>query len=115
MIGIVSTLLIAAGFFFFFATSIGIIRFPDFYCRMHAAGKGDTLSTLLMLTGLALLNLEHFSVAALLVSIKIMFIVVFIFMASPTASHAILDAGFSSGDAPWVRKDGEETAGEEER
>ena len=111
MIGIVSALLLAAGFFFFLATSIGIIRFPDFYCRMHAAGKGDTLSTLLMLTGLALLHVEHFSGAALLVSIKIMFIAVFIFLASPTACHAILDAGFSSGDAPWVRKDRDETAG----
>jgi multicomponent Na+:H+ antiporter subunit G len=114
MIGIVSALLIASGFCFFLATSIGILRFPDFYCRMHAAGKGDTLSTLLILTGLALLHLEHFSGAAMLVSIKIMFIAVFIFMASPTASHAILDAGFSSGDAPWVRKDGEGKPGKEE-
>lgn len=103
MIEVISIVLISAGFLFFFATSVGVVRLPDFYCRMHAAGKGDTLSTVLILTGLALYNLAHFSGDALLVSVKIMFIAVFIFLASPTASHAILDAGFESGAEPWTR------------
>ena len=103
MIEVISIVLISAGFLFFFATSVGVVRLPDFYCRMHAAGKGDTLSTVLILTGLALHNLTHFSGDALLVSVKIMFIAVFIFLASPTASHAILDAGFESGAVPWTR------------
>jgi len=103
VIEVISIVLISAGFLFFFATSVGVVRLPDFYCRMHAAGKGDTLSTVLILTGLALYNLAHFSGDALLVSVKIMFIAVFIFLASPTASHAILDAGFESGAEPWTR------------
>jgi len=101
---IIAIVLITAGFFFFCATSIGIIRFPDFYCRLHAAGKGDTLSTVLILAGLALLNLNHFSGETLLVSLKIMFIAVFIFMASPAATHAILNAGYQSGVEPWAQK-----------
>ena len=104
MIGIISVALLAAGFFFFLATSIGLIRFPDFYCRMHAAGKGDTLSTLLMLTGLALLHIEHFSGGALLVSLKIMFIAVFIFLTSPTSTHAIARAA-RRRDLPLWTKD----------
>ncbi len=103
MIEVISIVLISAGFLFFFATSVGVVRLPDFYCRMHAAGKGDTLSTVLILTGLALYNVNHFSGDTLLVSVKIMFIAVFIFLASPTASHAILDAGFESGAEPWTR------------
>lgn len=103
MIDALTIALMVSGFFFFVATAIGIIRFPDFYCRMHAAGKGDTLSTVLMLSGLALHNLEHFSGEALLVSAKIVFIAVFIFMASPTATHAIIDAGYESGVAPWSK------------
>lgn len=98
---IIAMVLISAGMFFFLSTSIGLIRFPDFYCRMHAAGKGDTLSSLLMLCGLALLALNHFSVATLLVSLKIIIISIFIFLASPTATHAIMDAGFESGIKPW--------------
>ncbi|MBU0755833.1 MAG: monovalent cation/H(+) antiporter subunit G [Planctomycetes bacterium] len=107
MINLIAMALLVVGFFFFVATAIGVIRFPDFYCRMHAAGKGDTLSTVLMLSGLALYNLSHFSGETFLVSAKIIFIAVFIFMASPTATHAIIDAGYESGLKPWT-KDGEE-------
>ena len=39
------------GLVFFLGTAVGMVRFPDFYTRMHAAGKGDTLSTMLMLAG----------------------------------------------------------------
>ena len=39
------------GLIFFFGSAVGMVRFPDFYTRMHAAGKGDTLSTMLMLGG----------------------------------------------------------------
>ncbi|MBT3785210.1 sodium:proton antiporter, partial [bacterium] len=36
---------VLSGLFFFFGTSVGLLRFPGFYTRMHAAGKGDTLSS----------------------------------------------------------------------
>ena len=104
MIDVLTVALMLLGFLFFLATAVGIIRFPDFYCRMHAAGKGDTLSTTLILGGLALYNLSHWSGDALLVSLKIAFIAVFIFMASPTATHAIIDAGYEYGEKPWTRK-----------
>lgn len=104
MIDAFTIVLMLLGFLFFFATAVGIIRFPDFFCRMHAAGKGDTLSTMLILGGLALYNLSHFSGGALLVSVKIMFIAVFIFMVSPTATHAIIDAGYEYGEKPWSKE-----------
>ena len=95
--------------FFFFATTIGLLRLPDFYSRMHAAGKGDTLSSLLILLALMLYNFHEVNLANLLVAIKILLIVVFIFMASPTATHAITDAGFESGAKPWTKKPEEES------
>lgn len=107
IIDAITILLLAAGFFFFFATTVGILRFPGFYARMHAAGKGDTISPVLALSGLALYNLHHFSAAALLVSVKMLLITVFVFLASPTATHAIMDAGYGSGAIPW-QKDEEE-------
>jgi len=96
--------LVVSGLFLFFATTVGILRFPDFYSRMHAAGKGDTLSSLLMLGGMVLYELHDFSLATMLVGVKIILIAVFIFMASPTATHAITDAGFESGVKPWQKK-----------
>lgn len=117
MIDLIVIVLMLVGFFFFFATTIGILRFPDFYSRMHAAGKGDTISSLLMLIGLALYEMHHISVGDILVAIKIIFISVFIFLTSPTATHAIIDAGYESGVKPWVKKrfakDGKNEKGDE--
>ena len=107
--GIVIIILIVTGLLFFFATTVGLLRFPDFYSRMHAAGKGDTLSSLLMLLALVLYEFHEINLANLLVALKILLIVVFIFMASPTATHAIIDAGFESGVQPWTKKPEDES------
>ena len=104
MINYLTAALMLAGLFFFFATTVGLLRFPDFYTRMHAAGKGDTLSSLLILLGLAIYNLQHISAGNLLVAVKILFILMFIFLASPTATHAIIDAGYESEVKPWSKK-----------
>jgi len=100
--------LLITGLFLFFATTVGLLRFPDFYSRMHAAGKGDTLSSLLMLLGLTLYEFHELNLATVLVGLKILLIVVFIFMASPTATHAITDAGYESGVKPWQKETKEE-------
>lgn len=103
---ILAVIFILAGVFFFTTATIGLLRFPDFYCRMHATGKGDTLGALLSVTGLAIYNLHHgFSLATILVSIKIMLIAMFIFLANPTATHAIMKAGLDSDVEPWTKKE----------
>ena len=51
---VVSGTMLILGFGFVFAGVIGILRLPDFYCRLHAMGKCDTLGVALMLGGLAL-------------------------------------------------------------
>ncbi|MDA3972165.1 MAG: monovalent cation/H(+) antiporter subunit G [Desulfobulbaceae bacterium] len=104
MLDIIVIALMVTGLFFFFGTTIGLHRFPDFYTRMHAAGKGDTLSSILLLSGLALYNLHHLSPDTVQVSLKIMFICVVIFITSPTATHAIMDAGYESKVKYWTRR-----------
>ena len=49
---LISTIFILAGLFFVLVGTIGLLRFPDFYTRMHATGKCDTLGEGLMLVGL---------------------------------------------------------------
>jgi multicomponent Na+:H+ antiporter subunit G len=103
---VLSILFILGGIFFFATGVVGLLRFPDFFSRMHASGKGDTLGILLMLIGLSLYSLvDGFSLANILVSIKLMMIGVFWLLANPTATHAILRAAFDSGLMPWT-KDG---------
>jgi multicomponent Na+:H+ antiporter subunit G len=101
---IIVTAFLAFGVIFFLAGAIGIIRMPDFYSRLHPAGKLDTLATLSMVIGLALYNLHHFSLGTLLVSIKMFLIVFFVSLASPTATHTIVDAGMRAGLRHWTQK-----------
>jgi len=93
------------GLIFFLGTSVGMIRFPDFYTRMHAAGKGDTLSTMLMLAGFGLVIMEDFSVTSWLLLFKILGIVLFIFITTPTSSHALMRAAFEDDEMPLGEKD----------
>ena len=93
------------GLVFFLGTAVGMVRFPDFYTRMHAAGKGDTLSTMLMLTGFGLVMMEDFSVSSWLLLLKILGIVLFIFITTPTSSHALMRAAFEDDEMPLGEKD----------
>ncbi|OPX40411.1 MAG: sodium:proton antiporter [Deltaproteobacteria bacterium] len=95
--------LLLFGLVFFTGGGVGILRFPDFYSRLHPAGKLDTLGSLLMIFGLALYNLHHLEISSVLVSAKMILIVVFIFLSSPTATHSIVDAGMRAGLRPWTR------------
>ncbi len=98
---------LVSGLFFFFATSVGVLRFPDFFTRLHAAGKGDTLSTILILFACSLFALKSAPVvdkASILTAIKILLIINFIFIGSPTATHVLIEAGFNSEIEPWENK-----------
>lgn len=98
---LVSITLILLGLLFFLGAVIGVLRFPDFYTRMHAAGKGDTLSTLLILLGFLVHYLQDFSLPRLLVGVKILAICGFIAITSPTSTHALMRAGYDDGIKPW--------------
>ena len=91
---------VSLGVFFLFMGAIGLLRFPDFYTRMHAAGKCDTLGSLLVLMGLA------FYAGLSLTSVKILLIALFIFVTSPTATHAMARAAFTH-DVPLWKQEGD--------
>lgn len=94
-----SSILVISGVFFLLMGGLGLVRFPDFYTRMHAAGKCDTLGSLLILTGLAIH--QGFDLA----SVKLMVIAVFIFFTSPTATHAIARAAHRNRVPFWTEKE----------
>jgi multicomponent Na+:H+ antiporter subunit G len=96
--------LLLFGLVFLTGGVVGILRFPDFYTRLHPAGKLDTLGSLLMIAGMVLYHLHHLELSSVLVSTKMILIVVFIFLSSPTATHSIVDAGMRAGLRPWTRE-----------
>lgn len=101
---ILVSVLLFAGVFFFAIGTIGILRFPDFYTRLHAAGKCDTLAAVLVLLAVALFNLQDFSFGNLLISLKILAIVAFISITSPTATHSLTKAALVVGVEPWTKE-----------
>jgi multicomponent Na+:H+ antiporter subunit G len=100
---IIITILLITGLIFFAGGSIGIIRFPDFYSRLHPAGKLDTAGLVTTMLALALYTIQPLSPSAVLTSVKIILIVVFVFITSPTAIHSIVDAGVRAGLKPWEK------------
>ena len=81
---------------------IGIHRFPDFYSRQHAAGITDTLCAILILLGLGL------QAGMSLAAFKLALIFVFLFLTSPTASHAVANAAMHGGLKPELNSDNNE-------
>jgi len=100
---VIITILLICGLIFFAGGSIGIIRFPDFYSRLHPAGKLDTAGLVITMFAFALYTIQPLSLSAVFTSAKIILIVVFVFITSPTAIHSIVDAGVRAGLKPWEK------------
>ena len=88
--------LLVAGGAFGVIGGIGIVRLPDFYARLHAAGITDTLAAYLIIGGLMLQG------GLTLVSVKLALIAFFLFFTSPVATHALANAAFHNGLQPWT-------------
>jgi multicomponent Na+:H+ antiporter subunit G len=101
---IIILILLSCGLIFYTGGAIGIIRFPDFYSRLHPAGKLDTAGLVITMGALALYSAGFFSLQSLIAAFKIALIVVFVFITSPTAIHAIVDAAVRAGLKPWSKR-----------
>ena len=96
--------LLFLGLLFYCGGAVGILRFPDFYARLHPAGKLDTAGLVMTMGGAALFASSEFTLDAVITALKIVLIVVFVFITSPTATHAMVDAGARAGLKPWVKR-----------
>lgn len=83
LLELISAVCFILGALLILSGGVGILRFPDFFTRMHAAGITETLATSLILIGLMLIAGWG------LVLFKLVLILLFILLTSPTASHAL--------------------------
>jgi multicomponent Na+:H+ antiporter subunit G len=87
----VSWIALLAGALFCIVSAVGVLRLPDLFTRAHAAGITDTMGAAFILVGLM------FQAGPGLVSLKLLTILVFLFVSSPAATHALVKAAYSRG------------------
>ena len=87
------------GSLFCIVGGIGLIRLPNVYSRMHAAGITDTLGAGLVLAGLMIQG--GFSMA----SVKLFLILLLLLLTSPASTHAVAKAAFASGLKPPLHEE----------
>ena len=104
MIDIITAVFLVCGLVFFAGGAVGIIRFPDFYSRLHPAGKLDSAGHFMMMSGMAIYTAQELTFHSMLAAVKIFLIVLFVYITSPTATHAILDAGVRGGLEHWSKE-----------
>jgi multicomponent Na+:H+ antiporter subunit G len=76
--------------------TVGVLRFPDFYTRLHAASVTDTGAATILIVGMALLA------PTWLVVFKLAAIWLFLFLTGPTGSHALANAAHTAGLQPVI-------------
>tara|TARA_A100001015_G_C14873121_1_gene665212 strand:+ start:762 stop:1133 length:372 start_codon:yes stop_codon:yes gene_type:complete len=91
---VVSWISIILGCFLILTGSIGFFRFRDFWSRLHAASVTDSGGMLLLILGMCLQS------GFTLVTVKLIFMAIFLLITGPTATHAIANAAFVSGLMP---------------
>ncbi len=80
---------------FSFSASIGLLRLPDVYLRMHAASKAGTLGALLPLLSLGFVAWDS------AVFLRALAGAVFFLLTTPVSAHLLARAAYCVGVTPW--------------
>ncbi|SFT81585.1 multisubunit sodium/proton antiporter, MrpG subunit [Sedimentitalea nanhaiensis] len=94
VIDILSWIFIIGGSFFAIVGAVGLVRFPDFWSRLHAVSVTDSAGVILLIVGMAL------QAGLTLVTVKLLLILAFLFITGPTSTHAVANAALVSGLKP---------------
>ena len=89
--------LVAAGVPFFVSGTLGLLRFPDIYTRLHALTKADNVGLFLIITGLSIQVDSIFTVG------KLLLIWLLVLIASSASCHLVARSAREKGLSPWRR------------
>lgn len=87
---------IAAGMPFFLSGTVGMLRFPDIFTRLHALTKADNVGLGLLILGLCLQADDWFTVC------KLVLIWVLVLIASSASCHLVARRALQKGIRPWT-------------
>ena len=94
---ILASIFIGLGVISILIGALGLIRLPDVYARIHAAGIIDTAGVAFFILGMICLS------GWSLVTVKLILIGIFLFFTSPISGHAIARVAHLSGITPEGR------------
>lgn len=94
----IASICILGGAFCSVVGGLGIVRLPDFYSRLHSGGVTDTAGAGLILLGLMIYSGFN------LVTAKLLMILFFFLITSPSACHALAKAAMKHGVEPELDK-----------
>lgn len=97
MTEIVGTLCILLGVPFFLSGTIGLLRLPDIYTRLHALTKADNVGLGFIILGLAIQATSWLEV------VKLLLIWFLVLVASATSCHLVADAALQKNIKPWTK------------
>ena len=92
-----TVLLLLAGAGFFLAGTVGLLRFPDVYTRLHAITKADNVGLGLVVAGLVL-QAESWAAMG-----KLLLIWLLVMLASASVAHVVARTALRKGIRPWKR------------
>ena len=95
LINTISSLLLIIGAIFFFAGTVGLLRFPDVYTRLHALTKADNLGLGLIVFGLAIQS-QSWAIIG-----KLILIWLLVLLASASVSHLVARTALRRGVSLW--------------
>ena len=90
-------LLIIFGVPFFLSGTVGLLRLPDIYTRLHALTKADNVGLGFIVLGLAVQSTSWLEV------VKLFLIWFLVLLASATSCHLVADAALRRSIKPWTR------------
>ena len=102
-----AAILILIGSIFALTASIGLIRLPDLYTRMHAASKAGTLGSCVMLIALAVYTDDLASTTRALGGVA------FFLLTAPVSTHLLAKAAHASGLKLWSGSAADDYAAEQ--
>lgn len=96
MIEALVSLLIVLGAGLVLLASLGLVRLPDLYTRMHASTKPATLGVSLAVAALAVHSGE------LGIGVRAFLVVLFFLLTAPVAAHRLARAAYQAGVPRWA-------------
>ena len=90
----IAIVLMIIGAIFSFSGTVGLLRFPDFYTRIHSLGLNDSFGAPVMLVGLS------FDIGLNIITLKIILLIIIMMITGALGTHILAKSAYRSGVMP---------------